>query len=295
MMHNIKITDVRSIPGDSAFLLDDGKTSLLYDSGFAFTGYAVADNIKKVLGNRPLDYIFLTHSHYDHALGSVYAKRYWPNAKIVAGEYAVKIFAKPTARAVMRDLDRKFALKCGVDEYEDLIDELNVDIPVSDGDTVCAGDMKFEAVYLPGHTKCSMGFYLSENRLLLGTETLGVFDGSSVIVPSYLVGYKMALDSIDRALKLDIDNILIPHCGFMDKEKTAYYLGHAKESAVATAEGIADILKNGGTKEEAFKWFSDRFYHGYIRDIYPIDAMELNTGITVDLINRELIQTHEEH
>jgi len=81
----------------------------------------------------------------------------------------------------------------------------------------------------------------------------------------------------------------------MDKEKTAYYLGHAKESAVATAEGIADILKNGGTKEEAFKWFSDRFYHGYIRDIYPIDAMELNTGITVDLINRELIQTHEEH
>ena len=65
------ITDVRVHPGDSGFLLDDGQTAILYDSGFAFTGYAVADKIKTILGARPLDYIFLTHSHYDHALGSV--------------------------------------------------------------------------------------------------------------------------------------------------------------------------------------------------------------------------------
>ena len=92
-MHNLKITDVRANPGDSAFLINDGITAILYDSGFAFTGYAVADNIKSALGERTLDYIFLTHSHYDHALGSVYAKKYWPSAKVVAGEYATKIFA----------------------------------------------------------------------------------------------------------------------------------------------------------------------------------------------------------
>lgn len=61
-MNNLTITDVRSLPGDSAFLLDDGVTAVLYDSGFAFTGYQVADNIAKVLGDRPLDYIFLTHA-----------------------------------------------------------------------------------------------------------------------------------------------------------------------------------------------------------------------------------------
>lgn len=65
-MQNINITDVRVHPGDSAFLIDDGTTSILYDSGFAFTGYQVAEKIKKHLGNRKLDYIFLTHSHYDH-------------------------------------------------------------------------------------------------------------------------------------------------------------------------------------------------------------------------------------
>ena len=77
---DIKVTDVRCQKGDAAFLIDDGKTSILYDTGFGFTGYAVAEIIKKILGERPLDYIFLTHSHDDHALGSAYILRHFPNA-----------------------------------------------------------------------------------------------------------------------------------------------------------------------------------------------------------------------
>ncbi len=288
-MHNLKITDVRSIPGDSAFLIDDSKTSILYDSGFAFTGNDVAQKIKKVLGDRKLDYIFLTHSHYDHALGSVYVKKIYPNAKIVAGEYAAKIFAKSTAKAVMRDLDKKFALKNGVNEYEDLIDELQADITVTDGDVIHAGDMKFTVIALPGHTKCSVGFYLEENKLLLSSETLGVYDGDKTIVPSYLVGYDMTIASIDKASNLDIDNILLPHFGILDNEKTVYYLRHGKTSSVETAKRIVSILKNNGTKEDALAFFKEKFYHGYIKTIYPVDAMELNTGIMIDLIEKELM------
>ncbi len=287
---NIKIKDVRAIPGDSAFLLDDGRTAILYDSGFAFTGYAVADNIKKELGDRPLNYIFLTHSHYDHALGSVYAKEYWPEAKVVAGEYAAQIFAKPSAKAVMRDLDRKFAHKCGVGEYTDLIDGLKVDIPVSDGDIITAGDMSFTAVALPGHTRCSVGYYLAEKKLLLGSETIGVFDGKNTVVPSYLVGYEMTLRSIEKVEGMEIEHILVPHLGLLDKEKTALYLHGAKASAVTTAEDIVKILKAGGTDEDALNYFKDRFYNGYIKEIYPVDAMELNTSIMIKLIKKELLR-----
>ena len=289
-MNNIKITDMRVTPGDSAFLIDDGKTAILYDSGFAFTGYAVADKIQAYLGSRVLDYIFLTHSHYDHALGSVYALKYWPRAKVVAGEYAVKIFSKPTAKALMRELDRKFADKNAVGEYEDLIDNLRVDIPVCDGDEIKAGDMVFTAVNLPGHTRCSVGFYLKKEKLLLGCETLGVFDGESEVVPSYLVGYKMSLDSIEKAKTLDIENILVPHYGLLTKNQTASYLKKSYESIVETAEAIGDILRNGGTKEDAMEYFKDRFYHGSVKVTYPIDAMELNTGIMINLIEKELLQ-----
>lgn len=286
-MKELSITDVRVNPGDASFLIDDGETAILYDTGFAFTGFGVAENIKKILGGRSLDYIFLTHSHYDHALGSVYALRYWPDAKVVAGEYATKIFAKPTARELMRDLDGKFAKKCGVCEYEDLIDELRVDIPVSDGDVIKAGDMEFIVLNLPGHTKCSVGYYCQKRKLLLSCETIGVYNGSDDVVPSYLVGYEMAISSIEKVQKLDIESIVVPHFGLITGEKTKFYLKKAKETAVETAEMIVEMLKDGKTKEEISRFFKDKFYHGYIKEIYPVDAMELNTGITIDLLARE--------
>ncbi len=288
-MRELKITDIRAITGDSAFLIDDGKTSIMYDSGFAFTGYEVANNIKNILGERSLDYIFLTHSHYDHALGAVYAKKIYPNAKIVAGEYATKIFAKPTAKSLMRDLDKKFATTCGVDEYEDLIDDLAVDIAVVDGDTINAGDMQFTAVALPGHTKCSIGFYLKENKLLLGCETLGVYGGDGVVIPSYLVGVDMALRSIEKVEGLAVDTILCPHYGLLDDEQTKVYLSLCRKNAIEVANKIKEIIESGQSDEAAVKYFMDKYYHGYIKEIYPIDAITLNTNIMVRLVKRELL------
>ena len=286
-MSNIKITDVRFLPGDSAFLIDDGKTSILYDSGFAFTGYEVLENIKKVLGERKLDYIFLTHSHYDHALGSVYVKKSFPDVKIVAGEYAATIFTKPSARTLMRELDKKFAKKCGIDEYEDLIDELKVDITVKDNDVIRAGNMEFTVIELPGHTKCSVGYFLAKEKLLLGCETIGVYNGEDDVIPSYLVGYKMTLDSIKKAQMLGARAVLIPHYGVIEGDLARKYMKNAKESAVITAQTISSMLKNKKTKEDVMKFFKDKFYQGYVRKIYPKDAMELNTRITIDLIEKE--------
>lgn len=285
----ISITDVRSNAGDSAFLIDDGETSILYDSGFAFTGYSIADNIKAVLGKRNLDFIFLTHSHYDHALGSAYVLEYYPEAKVVAGEYAKKIFDKPSARALMRDLDRKFANKCGVFDYTDLIDSLKVDITVADGDIINAKSMKFRAVALPGHTRCSFGYYLESEKLLLSSETLGVFVGEKNVIPSFLVGYRMTLDSIAKAGSLEIDHILIPHFGLCDRETTEFYLSNAKSSAVQTCRDIATILKFGGSKEDALEYFRGRFYSQKVSEAYPIDAFTLNTNIMIDLIEREIL------
>lgn len=289
-MKKLKITDVRALPGDSAFLIDNGKTAVLYDTGFAFTGYTVADNVKKALGDRVLDYIFLTHSHYDHALGSVYLKKRYPNALVVAGEYAARIFAKPTARAVMRELDRKVAQKYGVTQYEDLIDTLCVDIAVKDGDVVNCGDMYFTVIALPGHTKCSMGFYLADEGLLLGSETLGVYFGNNTYLPSYLVGYAMALDSFKKAKSLDINSILIPHFGVVEREEAAAYLENSEKASIEAAEMIRSMLLSGFSKEQIAAYMEETVYTEQMSVTYPIDAFRLNTSIMIDLMEKELLQ-----
>lgn len=290
---DIKITDVRCVKGDSAFLLDDGKTSVLYDTGFGFTGFGVAENIKKVLGERKLDYIFLTHSHYDHALGSAYILRHYPEAKVVAFEYAAEVFRRDGAKRVMRELDSAFAKKCGAPDYEFLGDELRVDICVRDGDIIKAGEMEFEVLSLPGHTRCSVGYYLSEKKLFLSTETLGVYNGKDTIVPSYLVSYSDSIASIERVKKLDIDYLLAPHYGILNEEQTSYFLGNMKSANEETAQFILSLLREGRTHEEIFELFVKKYRKDYMKEIYPIDAMKLNTSIMIKLIEKELLPDND--
>ena len=285
----LTITDVRSVPGDSAFLIDDGTTAILYDTGFGFTGYAVADHVRKVLGERPLDYILLTHSHYDHALGSVYLRKRYPNVQVVAGAYAQTIFQKPTARKVMEELDRKAAASSGITEYENLIDDLRADITVTDGDVIACGRMRFTAVELPGHTKCSVGYYLAENRLLLATESLGVYIGDGVYMPSFLVGYQMTLDSIRKAGEMDIDQMLISHYGVISGEETRNYLANGQKTAQQTADLILGQLAQGKTTEEILEYLTEILYTDRVKPAYPYAAFCMNTEIMIHLVRRELL------
>lgn len=288
-MKDYKVYDVRVQLGDSAFLIDDGDTAILYDTGFGFTGFGVAENIKKQLGGRKLDYIFLTHSHYDHALGSAYIIQRYPEAKVVAGAYAASVFPREGAQRVMRELDRKFADKCGIGEYPFLGGKLRVDVAVNDGDIINAGSMCFEVLELQGHTKCSVGYYCRENGLLLSSETLGVYDGGEIIVPSYLVGYEMSLKSIERVERLPIKRLLSPHLGILSEQQTEYFLKNMKRAAIEAAEFIADMIRGGSSDAEIITEFKQRYIKGYIADIYPEDAADLNTSIMIGLIKREVL------
>ena len=242
---NIKVTDVRCQKGDAAFLIDDGKTSILYDTGFGFTGYAVAENVRKCLGNRQLDYIFLTHSHYDHALGAAYVLRRFPSAKVVAGSYAADVFKRDGAKRVMKELDSKFAKTCGVDDYEFLGDELRVDIVVDDGDTVETGDMTFEVISLPGHTRCCIGFYCEKEGLLLSAETLGVYDGDKTIMPICLVSFSDTMDSIKKIERRNIKALVAPHVGLLTKDQTEFFLRNMRSAIQSVSGKMLDSIKKG--------------------------------------------------
>ncbi len=288
-MDNLNFYDVRVLPGDSGFLIDDGKTSILYDSGFGFTGNEMARKIRDILGERSLDYIFLTHSHYDHALGSGCILQHYPDAKVVSGEYTAYIFTRDGAKKTMKELDRRFADISGYGDYEFPGNSLRVDIPVKDGDKISAGDMTFTAIHLPGHTKCSFGFYCEEKKLLLSTETLGVYDGEDTIVPSYLVGYEMSRQSVLKASHLDVKYLLAPHYGLLSEQKTKFFMENMLSATESLCGFIVNDLKEGKTDEEITEDFKLRYRKRYIEKIYPIDAVNLNTSIMINLIREEVL------
>ena len=80
----VEFINVGGRPGGDAFLLLTEGHAALVDSGYAFCAGEMVEKIRQNLGERRLDYILLTHSHYDHASGSPNAAEAFPEARVVA-------------------------------------------------------------------------------------------------------------------------------------------------------------------------------------------------------------------
>ena len=281
-----RVSDVRAVPGDSAFLIDNGKTAILCDTGFGFTGERIVGNIRRVLNDRAPDYVFLTHSHYDHALAAVSVKNAFPCVRIAAGEYAARIFEKPTAKAVMHDLDRKCAASYGIADCLDLTEQLRADLVVCDGERVA--DTGFSAISLPGHTRCSVGYYDENSGFFVSPETLGVYYGDDGYIPAFLVGYQMTLDAFARARQLDITAMLLPHWGLIAGADAPVFLDRSEAAVRETAEWVLGCIRRGMDDARILDEYTARIYSDSLSEAYPPDAFRLNSSIMIGIIRREM-------
>lgn len=281
------IINVGARPGGDAFLLRTGQEAALVDSGYAFCAGEMVEKLKNALGGRRLRYILLTHSHYDHVSGSPLCKRTWPEAQVVATEYAAGVFKKPGAIKTMREMNDNAARQWGVDGYEDLLDELSVDLTVSDGDVLPLGDITLEVLAAPGHTKCSIAFFSPEEKLLLACETYGTMGDSPVVMPAYLVGCQMTLDSIDRAEKCAPEAILLPHYKLITGQRAKTFLPMARRANEETFRIVAEGYRAGKSVEQLMAEFKDKYYTEEQALYQPEAAFMLNLSNMIPMLIRE--------
>lgn len=283
----ITICNVGAVPGSEAFLIITKQKAALIDSGYSFCAQEMIENIKSQLGERKLDYILLTHSHYDHVSGSAYCRSNFAGVKVAASSYAAKILSKPSAVAVMRELNESVANDYGVAEFEDKLDNLKVDFIVSEGDIIDLGDVSLRVIEAPGHTKCSIAFYVPQEKMLISCETMGVYASERLVAPSYLVGYKMSIDFIKRAMNMDIEKMLVPHNGILEGTACREFLCDALHSNELLKDTILEDHLHGKKQAEIIEHYKEMFYTGELRKTQPLRAFELNAGYTVPMIIKE--------
>ncbi len=283
----MKIVEVGACKGSEAFLLITETHAALIDSGFSFCAEQMVRNIKQELGDRTLDYVLLTHSHYDHASGSPYCKAYWPSAQVVAGEYAAKIVAKPSAIQLMKEMNQSAALQHGITAYEDKLDALHVDKLVKDGDNIDLGEVSLQVIEAPGHTKCSIAFYIPQNQMLISSETLGVHAGGNQVSPCYLVGYQMSVNFIKKVMQINPHSILIPHYGVLEGDACRTFIQDALRCNKELKDLIVGLHKEGKTYEEMLESYKERFFTPEHRKTQPVKAFELNAKYMIPMIIAE--------
>lgn len=281
------VYNVTPVRGGDAFLFVYDDVTFLFDSGYGFSSSKLHENIVGVLGDRPLDYVLLTHSHYDHALGSAHLSKVYPDLKVVCLEYAAKVMLKEGARATMSRLDEAAREINGFSKPFEDISNLHIDIPVNDGDKLMIGSHECEIVALPGHTRDSVGYYFAEDKLMLGCETIGIYAKEGVVMPSFLVGYQLTLDSIKRLDNYDIEYYMIPHQGLLMGEELQNFFKCSYDSHVWSAKLLVEKYNEGKTLDELIEMFAELYYPEEIHNIYPPAAFSENVHIQIPLILRE--------
>ncbi len=278
-----------NVCGDSSNVtwLIKGEANILYEAGMAYSADKMIENIKREIGDKPLDAVILSHSHYDHVAGLPYIKKEWPDAVVYGSEYAAKILLKPTVRETMKRLSTDAARGAGMDELPTYDDEaMKIDVTVKDGDIVTIGDHVIKVFETPGHTKCSVSF-LVDDDVLLASETIGVFKGE-YYMPCYLVGYQMVHDSIEKVRHAGAKRLFISHIGVLaegDLEPTWDYL---KRKLVESKDEIVEIIQNNATREEQLQIMKERYHDSIVTENeQPSFAFLLNAAATLSVVEKE--------
>ena len=148
------------------FVVHDQKEALIIDCG---TGvYSISDLVFRTLGKRTIVTPFITHAHWDH-VGSLHEFE----SVLIHKEEMVKLQSdenldiiredvKERNDSIINDMANPFIRK----KFE------GEPIHVKDGEWIKVGKIEMQIIYLPGHTKGSIGIWHPDEKFLFVGDSL---------------------------------------------------------------------------------------------------------------------------
>jgi len=198
-------------PADAAVYLIrfEGKAALI-DAGCGRKHSRLKQHITECLGSdAQLEYLLLTHSHFDHTGG----------AAAVKNEFGCRIVAHELDAVFLESGDSGVT---GASWYGARLEPLTVDIKLQgEQSTLAIGSGSVTAIHCPGHSPGSV-VYMTEvdgQRVLFGQDVHGP------IHPALLSDGKQYQESLKKLLDLDADLLLEGHFGiFRGREDVRDYI-----------------------------------------------------------------------
>ncbi|MEA4892185.1 MAG: MBL fold metallo-hydrolase [Peptococcaceae bacterium] len=293
-----KLFNVTGGRGGDSHLVTGGEKTAIFDTGMAWCGLNVVDNIKETFRaegspGRRLDCVFLTHSHYDHLGALPLILREWPEAVVYGAPHARWVLSRPNAIKAIRKLNQGAAVLFNqgqMPEYDDGL--LRIDKEVSQGQVVDLGDCPVETIETPGHTKCSLSF-LVDGELMIASESTGYTSKMGRVNATYIIGHKDALASIRRCQELAPKKIVSPHYGLLDEAAARLYWAkcwnatcYSRDFILARAQSIREEGREPSV-EEILEACYGEFYDEVCKYEQPYRAWRLNYSEAIRTVLRE--------
>ena len=291
-------------------LIGDDYTAL-FDCGMMFCAESTIENVKNALSGRPLDYIFMTHTHYDHIGALPFFRNEWGGLRSVTCEAGAAVLLKSTPRRVIRDLSITAAIPHNIEFKKDYDENLfHADIIVNDNDIISLGGLSVQVLATPGHTRDSLSFFVPELELLILNETPGVLfsiplqgliskhsnegtKNNEMIYPCYLTSFFDTMKSIEKCMQVKYKHISLPHRGVMCNNEADGIFEKALEANAACRDFIVSMKGKNYSEDEMLDSFFQKYANDTLLSYQPKEAFLANARATIACTLKELSMSSE--
>lgn len=182
----------------NVYLILANKKALI-DTGTGFYSEQLIEELKKEVSLEEIEYIILTHEHFDHCGGAKDLKMA-TGAKICIHKNGAEVLEK--------------GLNWSAIFFNAVQPKTEVDIKLEEGDIIDLGNIKLEVLHTPGHSEASICLYEEKSKSLFSGDT--IFSYGGIGRTDFVGGDRIKLiESIKRLKKLEVNNLYPGHGEFI--------------------------------------------------------------------------------
>lgn len=234
----------------SSHFLFTADQSALVDAGVSALSERLQEELLKFLGSQGrLDYLLLTHAHFDHLGCLPYLRERYPALKLVCGATTAKVLGDEEKlkyffernKQVAEAFDFKFKL-----ELASWLKCFTPDVILGDGDELNLGaELRIKLISVPGHTEDSVAYFAPSETALAAGEAVGSFNGRDKLAACFEFSYRDYLLSLEKIQKLDVKYLSLAHLGCLTGDIVAKFLLESTRSAESFSSAVKERLAAG--------------------------------------------------
>ena len=246
------------------YLLQGTRDSMIVSGGMSYIVPDVLQQFEEFgIDEERITKLLILHSHFDHVGIIPFLKRRISGLTLYGSGRAWEILHMPKAIKTINAFSRTVASRVGREEVYTTHDlewcESIEGQSVSEGDIMDLGDLSGYIYETPGHSSCSISFYVPKIKALFVSDGAGIPYGETILA-SGNSDFTKYQESLERLKDLDVKYICADHFGYITGEEARHFIKKSIDAARDFRGQIEDVYRQTGDIDSTVKILTDSFY-----------------------------------